>query len=274
MRFSSNLWAGLGLWFTLAGLGAQPLKFELLKRDLVVVRGSIGSLEGLRFLVDTGAMPSMVDRKLAKKLALDVHKSMLVAFGVKTGVQKTLLPNLRLGPLHVESVSAGVGDLSFLNGIDAIIGLDVLTRKSFSIDYEARLMTFGPVEAQEPSVLLEATAPFLTVQLGISGKPFRFLVDTGSSHLILFERRVRNRLPRFIVLGELTIHHLSGASRLQRVFLPPVDADGSSIEHIEGYMSDQSVDGYPAGIDGVLGIRALSPKRVDFDFERERLAFN
>jgi hypothetical protein len=57
------------------------------------------------------------------------------------------------------------------------------------------------------------------------------------------------------------------------VFLPPVDAGGTTFEHLEGFMSDAAVDGYPPEIDGVLGIRVLASKRVEFDFERNRLGF-
>ena len=52
-----------------------------------------------------------------------------------------------------------------------------------------------------------------------------------------------------------------------------MDAGGTTFEHLEGFMSDAAVDGYPPEIDGVLGIRVLASKRVEFDFERNRLGF-
>jgi predicted aspartyl protease len=273
MSITGNLLGGLCLGLSLVGLGAQPLKFELLERHLIIVRGAIGPLEGLKLLIDTGAIPSVVDPRVAKKLALTVGQAEIVAFGKKSRGETMVLPNIRLGPFQTNAVTAGVGDLSFLHGVDAIVGLDVLWGRSFSIDYEERLLTFGPVMAGERSVRLEATPPFLTVQLAFAGQSFRFLVDTGSSRLILFERRVRDRLPLLAVHGELELYHLTGSSRLRRVFLPPIDIGGSTIKHIEGFISEQAVDGYPAGIDGVLGTRIISPQQVGFDFERSRLAF-
>ena len=251
-----------------------PVKFDLLERHLVVVRGGIGPLEGLRLLIDTGAIPSVVDQKVAKKLGVDVQESEFVTFGQKTRVLTTVLPDIRLGPLRAGNVPAGVGDLSYLHGVDAIIGLDVLSRSSFSIDYEQRELTFGPVDRREPGIEMEVTPPFLSVQITISGQPVRLLVDTGSGRLILFERRVRGRLPTLPVHGELVLYHLSGASHLPRVFLPSIDVGGSIMEHVEGFLSGASVDGYPPEIDGVLGLRVLSTKHADFDFERRRLAFN
>jgi hypothetical protein len=123
-------------------------------------------------------------------------------------------------------------------------------------------------------VLLESTPPFLTVQLAISGRPVRLLVDTGSRRLVLFEHRVHDRLPPMQHHGELLMYHVSGTSRLDRVILPVLAVGGSIINRAEGFLSDAFVDQYPAGIDGVLGIRAIAAKHADFDFERGRLAFD
>lgn len=291
MSFTRNGFGGLSLCLTLAGLGAQtlpllspeagtqapnltPLKFELLERHLIVVRGAIGPLEGLKLLIDTGAIPSMVDRRVAKKLALLAQESEIVVFGQKNRSLTTVLPNIRVGPLHAQTVPAGVGDLSFLHGVDAIIGLDVLARSSFSIDYVEKRLTFGPVVASERSMGLDINPPFITVKLALGGRPLRLLVDTGSNRLVLFERRVRDRLPVMEVRGELVLYHLSGSSRLHRVFLPSIDAGGSNVERVEAFLSDAPMDGYPPGIDGVLGLRVLAGIRAGFDFERNRLTFN
>jgi predicted aspartyl protease len=249
------------------------LHFDLLERHLIVVHGSIGAMDGLKLLIDTGAIPSMVDRKVARKLGLEVQEREFIAFGQKTRAATTVLPDIRIGPLHTAAVPAGVGDLGYLHGVDAIIGLDVLTRSSFSIDYDRRELTFGEPAQDDPGVRLEATPPFLTVQVTISGRHFRLLVDTGSNRLVLFERRVGNQLPLLPVHGELATYHLAGSSRLQRVTLPPVAAGDVTLDHVEGFLSDAPMEGYPAGIDGVLGVRVLASKRAGFDFERQRLAF-
>jgi hypothetical protein len=252
---------------------STPLKFELREQYQIVVPGAIGLLKRLNLLIDTGSIPSMVDRRVAKKLGLDVRESEIVAFGKKSHVLTTVLPSIILGPLRADAVTSGVGDLSFLHGVDAIIGLDVLSRSSFSIDYEAQQLTFGSLVAREPTVRLEITPPFLTVQLTLGGRPVRLLVDTGSRRLVLFEHRVNDRLPRLRHHGEQLLYHISGISRLDRVFLPPLDAGGSTIEHVEGFMSNAPVDNYPPQIDGVLGIRVLALEGAEFDFERSRFGF-
>jgi hypothetical protein len=167
-----------------------------------------------------------------------------------------------------------VGDLSFLHGVDAIVGLDVLARASFSIDYQERRLLFGPVVARQPSVQLEVTPPFLTIQIALAGQHFHLLVDSGSKRLVLFERRVHDRLPSLPAHGALLLYHMSGTSWLNRVFLPHLDVGGWTVDRVEAFVSDAPLDGYPAGIDGVLGLRVLASKRADFDFERNRFAFD
>jgi hypothetical protein len=252
----------------------QPdqLKFKLRDGYQVIARGAIAGLDEVNLVIDTGTIPSMVDRGIAKKLRLDIHESEIVAFGQKSRAARAILPDVRLGPIRADSLIAGVGDLSFLGCcVDAIIGLDVLTRRSFSIDYDHRLLTFGPLVDGDQSVPLEVIPPFLAVRLTLGGQPIRLLVDSGSRDLVLFAKRVRGRLPNLLVRNEKLLYHISGTSRLHRVLLPPLDAGGSNIDLLEGFLSDGAVDGYPAGIDGVLGIRAIASRRVDFDFERQRL---
>ena len=49
---------------------SQTVPFKLYRGYVIVVRGSIGSLKSLNFLVDTGAVPSVVDPRIASKLQL------------------------------------------------------------------------------------------------------------------------------------------------------------------------------------------------------------
>ena len=292
-------WNRLGGLTALAmvGLGAQPghplglkgdplsaaaaqaanlslLEFELFEHYQIVARGAMGPLERLKFLIDTGSNPTVVDRRLAKKLSGSVQGRDSVAFGQKSQILTTVVPDIRLGPIRVQALTVGVGDLSFLHGVDAIVGLDVLSRASFSIDYQARRLLFGPVAARQPSVQLEVTPPFLTIQIALAGQQFRLIVDTGSRRLVLFERRVHDRLPSLPTHGALLLYHMSGTSRLNRVLLWHLDVGGWTMDRVEGFISDAPLDGYPAGIDGVLGLRVLASKRADFDFERSRLAFD
>ena len=88
--------------------------FDLYQRHLIVAKGSIGRLNGLSLLIDTGTIPSMVDRRIARTLHLQAESSMLVAFGQQVPVQSALVDGFRIGSLRSGQVPVGVGDLSVL----------------------------------------------------------------------------------------------------------------------------------------------------------------
>ena len=166
--------------------------FELYQRHLVVAKGAIGHLKGLSLLIDTGAIPSMVDGRIARKLQLQTEPSTLVAFGRQVAIQSAVLSGFRIGSRHWGPVPASVGDLSYLEGVrvDAIVGLDVLSRANFSIDYERRVLRFEPADREDAVAPLELTWPFMTVRMTIAGQHVRLLVDTASSDLVLFKTRI------------------------------------------------------------------------------------
>ena len=62
-------WALLSA-LTLADDSPNKVPFKLYRGYVIVVRGTIGGLKNLNFLVDTGAVPSVVDAHIAQKLHL------------------------------------------------------------------------------------------------------------------------------------------------------------------------------------------------------------
>src|SRR5262245_40368340 len=174
-----------------SALSIEPsveVPFELYQHHLVVTKGSIGALDGLSLLIDTGTIPSMVDARIARKLRLHTESSTLVAFGQQIRMRSAVLDGFHIGALQSGPVPAGVSDLSYLEGVhvDAIVGLDVLARTSFGIDYRTRVLTFAPTGREEAVAPIEVIWPFVTVRLTVAGQPVRVLVDTGSRDLVLF----------------------------------------------------------------------------------------
>ena len=151
---------------------AEPgteVPFDLYQRHLVVTKGAIGPLNGLNLLIDTGTIPSVVDSRIARKLRLQTGPAQLgVAFGQQVSIQSAVLNGIDIGSLRSGPVPAAVGDLSYLRGVqvDAIVGLDVLARSSFSIDYRTRRLRFAPEGREESVAPLELAWPFLTVRDG------------------------------------------------------------------------------------------------------------
>ena len=250
--------------------------FELHQRHLVVTKGSIGRLNGLSLLIDTGSIPSMVDARIARKLHLNAEPSMLIAFGQQIPIQSAALEGFRIGSLHSGPVPTGIGDLSYLEGvqIDAIVGLDVLARTSFSIDYQNHVLGFSPAGRENSVAPLELAWPFLTVRMTIAGQQVRLLVDTGSSDLVLFKERVPAALSGAPWRGDKTVQYASGVARLRRLELRQVGLGEQILDKLPAWSLDRVPQGYPASIDGVLGVLSLGCRRVRFDFERNEFGWS
>ena len=260
-------------------VSGQPLRsaetiaevpFELYQHHLIVIKGSIGELDGRSLLIDTGTIPSMVDARIARKLHLTSQSSTLVAFGQRVQIQSAILDGFRIGPVHSGPVPTGVGDLSYLHGVpvDAIVGLDVLARTNFSIDYRTHVLTFAPEGREDAVAPLEIVWPFVTVRMTIAGEQVRLLVDTGSSDLVLFKSRIPAALSGAPWRGDKTVQYASGAARLQRLELRQAGLGAHEWDKLPAWALDRVPHGYPPSIDGVLGVRSLGCQRVRFDFEK------
>jgi len=250
--------------------------FELYQHHLIVTKGSVGRLHGLSLLIDTGTIPSVVDARIARKLRLRSESSTLVAFGKQVPIQSAVVDGFRMGSLQSGPVPAGVGDLSYLQGvrIDAIVGLDVLVRTSFDIDYRTRVLKLGPTARAESSAPLEVTWPFLTVRMMIAGHQVRLLVDTGSRDLVLFKTRIPAGLSNAPWRGDKTVQYASGVERLRRLDLRQIGLGVDQWDTLPAWALDGVPEGYPPGIDGVLGVLALGCQRVQFDFERSEFGWS
>ena len=249
--------------------------FELFQHHLVVAKGSIGRLNGLSLLIDTGTIPSVVDARIARTLQLQTEPSTLVAFGQQLQIQSAVLDGFRIGSLESGPVPAGVADLSYLQDvrIDAIVGLDVLARTNFSIDYRTRVLTFAPTGREDAVAPLEIVWPFVTVGMTIAGEQVRLLVDTGSSDLVLFKSRMPAALSAAPWRGDKTVQYASGAARLQRLELRQVGLGAHMMDTLPAWALDRAPHGYPPRIDGVLGVLSLGCRRVRFDFAKSEFGW-
>jgi hypothetical protein len=252
--------------------GSEPpadVPFELVQQHLIVAKGSIGGLHGLNLLIDTGTIPSVVDQHIAKRLRVQAVPSDFLAFGQTARVSIASLTGLRIGVFQPGVVPAAIGDLSYVKGvgIDAIVGLDVLARASFRIDYKARTLSFAPSDPESFSAPLQIVWPFVTVRLNVAGHPMHLLVDTGSRDLVVFKSRMPAPLLPVPWKGDKVIQYASGPARLLRYELRQVTLGNQHWDNLPGFVLDRSTDGYPAGIDGVLGVCALGGTRVRFDFD-------
>jgi predicted aspartyl protease len=170
---------------------AKPLRFDLYRDYLIVARGSVGSQKGLNFLVDTGANPSVLDRRVAQKLHLQERPSILAGINGRVQAGQATVPSLQFGPIHRENINMVVADLSFFSKaipvpIDGVMGLDVVGQTPFEIDYAASQISFGPIPSLKNSVPLELRGGLPIVTAELNHLSTHLVLDTAASALIVF----------------------------------------------------------------------------------------
>src|SRR5438552_5513076 len=176
------------------------IPFKLYGDYMIVVRGSVRGRHKVNLLIDTGSSQSVVDGCLARKLRLARSPRKISVFGSTVVTEEAALPSLQLGSLQAAPVPVVVRDLSYFRDlfsvqVDVIVGIDILSRGSFTVDYEARKLILGPVERLSNSVPCDPRFPYPTVPLRLDNRMVRVLVDTGAQGLALFESQSGGVLP-------------------------------------------------------------------------------
>jgi predicted aspartyl protease len=169
----------------------KPLRFDLYRDYLIVARGSVGSEKNLNFLVDTGANPTVLDRRVAQKLHLQEAPGVLAGINGQVQAGLATVPSLQFGPIQRDNFGVVVEDLSFFSKaipvrIDGVIGLDVVGQSPFEIDYAASRILFGPIPTLKYSLPLQLRGELAIVTAELDHLSAHLVLDTGASSLILF----------------------------------------------------------------------------------------
>jgi predicted aspartyl protease len=243
---------------------------------LVIAEGAIGNVHKLNFLVDTGACPSVVDQKIAHDLKLAEQPERVNLWNKSVQAWQVVLPSLNLGPVRAESIPVLAEDLSFLQNalgfkVHAIVGMDVLRKSSFTINYRAKEIVFGVPENLTYSVPFETDTPVVTVRMGFQDRRLRIVVDSGGPDLTLFRSRVLEPIG-LQALGTETVADAGGAFQRTKVRIPELligkETVGAQTAFLVNDRKDKGDD-----FDGVLGVRGLQFGKVAFDFENRRFSW-
>ena len=254
---------------------AEVVSFTLHRDYLVVVRGSIGPLDDLALIVDTGAPRTIVSRRVASLLGVTGQPTTLGALGPRCHAEEVALPNLRLGPIRVLYPLVLVTDTAplartlGLDRVDGIVGLDVLSGTDFAIDYESRHLEFGQLRPTERVVPLDPHALFLVINGAINGGPIDLAVDTGSAALVLFEGRTDLKPGPG---APLRVSAISGSAPAAPVPVEDLWLGPWRSEQSTGLVVNVGTTEWP-GVSGLLGVRALRARYVRFDLTRHSMGW-
>jgi predicted aspartyl protease len=229
----------------------------------------VAELDGLKFILDTGSSYTVIDENVAQRLRLARRPGRITNFDRDIAIQWTQIGELRAGPIRAARVNVIVANLKqyseFAQGVDGIIGLDLLSRgKKLSIDYERRVVSFEAVQDGESA----PSRPFI-VPIAVQGVPMRLLMDTGLREVVFYKDRLQKGLPNVRTEGE------SRAALIGRLHAMQVDLPGVKIAGPETVATvlliDEPENGNPFGIDGYLGPSFLHPRRIELDFAGHKL---
>ena len=181
-----------------AGKNSVEIPFILNSNHIYIPVG-IGDSKLLSFILDSGAGGPVLDTEISEKLGLKTIGK-LEGRGAGEGSQEVnllLLPNIRLGDLVIDSVSAmtiSLKPLSKYEGMsdDGILGYDIFSRFVVKVDYENQKLTLYEPPSFEYTgkgeilpITLEENHPHIKAKLDGQYEG-NFVIDTGArSSLVL-----------------------------------------------------------------------------------------
>lgn len=267
-------------WIFLLGLAlsnqafAQTVEFKLHDGYLIVAKCSIGGLRDLTAVVDTGVTETVIDMRLVKRLGLSTASDNATVGIHDMQVRAVSIPEIVFGPLSSASLAGIAIDLTSLNhqfGVraDVLIGMDLLRRQSFLIDYKAKQIKFGSVPHLSHSAPLISADRFLVVQAVVGPKILRLQIDTGFNAILIYGGRVQS-------FDDLQMNS-QNESFGRRSNAQPISLLGLQIGNWKGTQIAAAVtDDEPSGVvgfEGLLGPTAIGARRLAVDFDQRAISW-
>jgi hypothetical protein len=246
----------------------DPIPFQLRGGFLIVVEVKVGPLSGLKFILDTGTTRSVLDIKTADRLSLSRQDATVLNFNRQLKIGWSNLPEFQLGSLQIHNLRMMVASLrdssEFADGIDGIVGLDVLRLcRSIRINFDDQLLTLAPGPAGDDAELSRTEA--FAIHLNVQGRQLCLILDTGLRDLVLFEDRIRDNAPR-LKLSSKTSGGREGRFAGDLAVLEGIRV-GSGESQANAFVIRNAPKSLPADIHGFIGVRALNSSLVELDFE-------
>lgn len=237
----------------------------------MVVEGQIGgNLQHQNFVVDTGTSPSILNLRVARELGLKLSPAKFAALGQESSIQAAQVPQVEVGPLMATGSQFLVVDLSGVEQnwrvpIAGILGLDVLGKLSFRLDYESQVLEFGEVSGDGLTVGLSQQDNLAIAPVRINGKVFRMLVDTGADRLVLFGNQPAVTLSRLPRGDELPGNGTAGAVGVRPLSDLNLEWGGQHFRKDGVLIADRREPLF----DGLMSVRALGFRTLAYDAENQ-----
>lgn len=266
---------GAAVGSTRTRLASNEMAIEVYGGYLAVARGSINNAENLRFLLDTGASNSAIDRRVAERLGLHGQPAKVINFDKTVAVEWTEAQEMTFGPERISKVRVMIEDLGYLRStgahVDGVIGLDQLRRQSFLVDYARERVVFGPpATGGMRGVPMRADAKSIRVEVELDVRPVWMVADTGARGIVLYEDTVRDLLANYRVEGRTDEVSLGGPVENHIAIVPRLRLGGQDLDREVVLISAPGANRL-SGVSGYLGLASLDAKQVAFSFETNQL---
>jgi predicted aspartyl protease len=259
----------------------DEIPFKLAQGFGIVIRGEIGATHDMNFLLDTGAVPSVLSQRAASRMGVRGVMGSLTVLNQESQSEYVTVDAVRLGWIHAAHLPMVVADLAHLEQrlgtrIDAIIGLDMFAGQDISIDYQHRKITRGLSGQARHAVPVEVYsvggAPYWVLPVSLDSKAIRVLLDTGANDLGLFAPRATRT---FKLVSSESIAHASAAGEGKAMILPSMTLvlSGSKFKNQVAVVLAEP-PGALREVDGVLGPMALGITRIELDWEQKCLRWD
>lgn len=185
--------------FALSDPAGPPIRFTLDEEGAVVVSVQIGAAGSFQFLLDSGSSHTAVTPETAARLgARPVAKAEVVSAAGRCMAAVAPLGRVTLGTASIDGLLATITDAAQLaragRHLDGVLGQDFLRHFVYTIDYRRRRLTWDDDEHASASrlALEEEGGRFLVRAPQHDGSIRRLVPDSGSSHVVVFERQGRD----------------------------------------------------------------------------------
>jgi Aspartyl protease len=261
------------------GAGKQDeISFKLVQGFAIVMHGEIGRLANLNILLDTGAVPSVLNMRTARQLDVTGITASFALLHKDIDAQYVTVDLVHVGWIRATRLAMVVVDLTRLEQvlgihIDAIVGLDALAGSGFAIDYKHAKITrerSGTMRHVVPIEIRTAVgAPYWVVPISLGGQLLHVLLDTGANHLGIFEGHVAG-----LTLDPTILQANLISDTNLKMLRPALLFMGDTALKPQTATLLGEPPGGPREIDGVLGPTALEITRIEFDWEHHCLRWN
>ncbi|MBX9690666.1 MAG: aspartyl protease family protein [Candidatus Obscuribacterales bacterium] len=268
--------------------GPVTVPFEFSGNEIIIGARINGGNEA-KFIVDTGASQTVIDKATAQNLApTTVHTFSVTAGAKAVPLSYTKLDKIQIGELSIENVSTLVTDLSSFSAAigqrpAGLIGANILKRFLLGIDFQnKKLILSDPRNVNVPDkAIVVATSPVfastgLVVNGILDGKAMNFLVDTGAAFNNL-PYSLASKLNMGAVLPVGQIHGLDGQkTSIGSIKLKDLKLGGFTIKNPVFAVQPERGNSAPAGLFsassmGILGNPIWSMTTLNVDYRNDRL---